>query len=516
MFDSRVLRCSNYEARPGTMTPVSSPAPTLAHDRLDHLIIKIGIVVSLGSIMSILDTTIVAVATDKLAQDFHTTIATIQWVTTGYLLALAIVVPVSGWAIHRFGAKQLFLVSIFLFTLGSVLCGLAWSSSSLIFFRLLQGFGGGMIMPAGQTIVTRAAGPQRLGRVMGMIGIPTVLGPILGPVIGGLILSHWSWRWIFFVNVPIGLITLVLANRVLPATQREGGHPFDLRGFALLSPGFALVVFGLARIGSTGGFSDPWAQLTLASGLGLCVLFVFHAWRDPSPLLEVKLFAQRSFAISSACVGLLAATLFGTIFLLPLYYQVVRGQSPLIAGLMMAPQGLGAGLMMKPAGTWADRHGVRVLVPVSIAIGAIGTFAYTQVTPTSSLWVLGGALFLRGIGIGAAFSPVVAASYKHLSHEQIPKATTTINILRQIGASLGVAIYAVVLQSALHKQFPHHTGSLLGLTGHLPVLVADKLAAGFRTAFWWSFVTICIVIIPTLFLEKGQIGAEREDFVSLD
>jgi EmrB/QacA subfamily drug resistance transporter len=492
-------------------TPTAPPT-----DRLDSFIIKVGIVISLGSIMSILDTTIVAVATDRLAQDFRTSIGTIQWVTTGYLLALAIVVPVTGWAIHRVGSKQLFLVSIALFTAGSVLCGVAWSASSLIFFRFLQGLGGGMIMPAGQTIVTRAAGPQRMGRVMGMIGIPTVLGPILGPVLGGLIVSHFSWRWIFFVNVPIGIVTLYLARRVVPGSAPDGGHPFDLRGFLMLSPGFALVVFGLSRIGETGGWTDPWAQLTLWSGLALCVAFVLHALRARWPLLEVRLFGQRAFAISSSCVGLLAATLFGTIFLLPLYYQVVRGQSPLVAGLMMAPQGVGAGLMMKPAGTWADRRGVRVLAPVAIAVGALGTFAYTQVTPTSNLWLLGGALFVRGLGIGAAFTPVVAASYKHLTHDQIPKATTTINILRQIGASLGVALYAVILQSALHKQFPHASGSLLASSAHLPAAVADKLAAGFRTSFWWSFATICLVVVPTLFLEKGRLSQEREDFLSTE
>ena len=185
-------------------------------DRLEPALIKAGVVVVLGAIMSILDTTIVAVALHTLSGDFHVNVSTIQWVTAGYLLSLAIVIPVSGWAIHRFGAKPVYMVSLSLFVLGSILCGFAWSATSLICFRVLQGFGGGMILPVGQSIMARAAGPQRMGRVMGIIGVPQLLGPILGPVLGGLIVSNTSWRWIFFVNVPIGIVALWLSRTARP------------------------------------------------------------------------------------------------------------------------------------------------------------------------------------------------------------------------------------------------------------------------------------------------------------
>src|SRR6516164_6290554 len=178
-------------------------------------------VVVLGSIMSILDTTIVAVALPTLARDFRVSVTTIQWVATGYLLALALVTPVSGWAVDRFGAKQIWMLSIALFVIGSSLCGLAWSANSLIFFRVLQGIGGGMLLPVGQSILARAAGPQRMGRVMSIIGVPMVMGPIMGPVIGGLIVSNTSWRWIFYINVPIGIVTLVLSRRWLSSTMDE-------------------------------------------------------------------------------------------------------------------------------------------------------------------------------------------------------------------------------------------------------------------------------------------------------
>src|SRR5580658_5906685 len=195
---------------------------------------RIASVVILGSIMSILDTTIVAVALDTLAKDFRVTVSTIQWVTTGYLLALAVVIPVTGWAVDRFGAKRVWMLSTLLFILGSSLCGLAWSADSLIAFRVLQGVGGGMLLPVGQSMLARAAGPQRMGRVMSIIGVPMVMGPVLGPVLGGLIVSNYSWRWIFYINVPIGILTLILSQRCLPkfdTTERPTTPtPFDRLG----------------------------------------------------------------------------------------------------------------------------------------------------------------------------------------------------------------------------------------------------------------------------------------------
>src|SRR5580704_1669069 len=229
-----------------------------ADDVLSPELKRIASVVILGSIMSILDTTIVAVALDTLGKDFHVSVSTIQWVTTGYLLALAVVIPVTGWAVDRFGAKPMWMLSLTLFIIGSSLCGLAWSANSLIAFRVLQGIGGGMILPIGQSILARAAGPQRMGRVMSIIGVPMVLGPILGPVIGGLIVSNTSWRWIFYINVPIGIVTLILSARWLPKWDTDERFPasFDTLGFCLLSPGLAALVYSLAEVGTTGSFTS--------------------------------------------------------------------------------------------------------------------------------------------------------------------------------------------------------------------------------------------------------------------
>src|SRR3954451_3440956 len=205
---------------------------------LDRALLRLASVVVLGTIMSILDTTIVNVAIQTLGRELHSSLSQIQWVSTGYLLALSTVIPLTGWAMERFGGKRMWMLSVTLFLAGSTLCGLAWSVESLVVFRVLQGFGGGMILPIGQAILAQAAGPQRMGRVMSVIGIPTLLGPILGPVIGGLIVDHFSWRWIFFVNVPVGAVALLLAWRILPPADVRRQRPvLDVLGLTLLSPG---------------------------------------------------------------------------------------------------------------------------------------------------------------------------------------------------------------------------------------------------------------------------------------
>ncbi|HEX4081940.1 MAG TPA: DHA2 family efflux MFS transporter permease subunit, partial [Acidimicrobiales bacterium] len=255
----------------------------------DPVLRRLSLVVILGAMMSILDTTIVNVAIETLSRDFHTSLATIQWVTTGYLLALAIVIPLSGWMVERFGAKRMWMISLGLFTLGSAMCGLSWSAESLIFFRILQGLGGGMIMPVGQTILARAAGPQRMGRVMSILGVPTLIAPVLGPVLGGLIVDNVTWRWIFFVNVPIGIVGLVLSSRFLVQERHADPGRLDFLGVALLSPGLALLVYGLSEAGGGSGFGSTTVIACLAAGAVLVTAFVLHALHIDRPLLDMRL-----------------------------------------------------------------------------------------------------------------------------------------------------------------------------------------------------------------------------------
>jgi len=489
------------------MTDATTAAP--ARFTLSPELRRTSTVVVLGSIMSILDTTIVAVALPTLGRDFHVSVTTIQWVVTGYLLALAIVTPVTGWAVDRFGAKRLWLMSTALFIVGSSLCGLAWSANSLIAFRVVQGIGGGMLLPVGQTILARAAGPQRMGRVMSIIGVPMVLGPIMGPVIGGLIVSNYSWRWIFYINVPIGIVTLVLSHRWLASTEDAERLPtrFDTLGFCLLSPGLAALLYSLSEVGIEGSYTSAPVLVSFLLGVGLMVGFLLHALHVKNPLLDLHPFRNRNFTIANVCIFVIGATLFGSMFLLPIYYQVARGQEAWQAGLLMAPQGIGAACIMRWAGAVTDRVGPRRVVPFGILLMAAATVPLGFVTTSTSEVVLAATLFVRGLGLGLSMMPVTAAAYYDLNHAEIPKASTVMNIVRLIGGSVATALFAVVLErqiianlTAAGVHAGGGTAGIIGATGHLPPAVADPVAAAFAHTFWWSVFAILIAFVPTLFL----------------
>src|SRR3954470_5549698 len=466
---------------------------------LDRALWRLASVVVLGTIMSILDTTIVNVAIETLGRELHASLSSIQWVATGYLLALATVIPLTGWAMERFGGKRMWMISVTLFLVGSTLCGLAWSTESLIVFRVLQGFGGGMILLIGQAILAQAAGPQRMGRVMSVIGVPTLLGPILGPVIGGLIVDHFSWRWIFFVNLPVGVVALALAAGILPTAARDTRSPLDLVGLALLSPGLVLIVYGLSEFGTQGRLA--WQVLVgLVGGALLVGAFVLHARRDQA-LIDISLFRDRAFSAASGTVFIFGVSLFGAMLILPLYYQVVRGESALSAGLLLAPQGVGAAIAMPIAGRLTDRLGAGRVVPFGVVTACLGTAAYTQLTATTPYALLGVALWVRGIGLGMTMMPSMAAAYQTLERPAVPRATSTINIIRTIGGSFGTAVLTVVLQRRIVAEIPGATGDLGSLHGGAPA-AAEPLAAAFGTTFWVAVALTAAALIPAAFLPR--------------
>ena len=390
---------------------------------LDRALWRLAAVVVLGTIMSILDTTIVNVAIETLGRDLDASLSSIQWVSTGYLLALATVIPLTGWSMERFGGRRVWMTSVALFLVGSTLCGLAWSTGSLIFFRVIQGFGGGMILPVGQAILAQAAGPQRMGRVMSVIGVPTLLGPILGPVIGGLIVDNVSWRWIFFVNIPVGVVALALAARTLPRAEPLGTRPsLDVTGLALLSPGLVLLVYALSEYGTHGSLEGT-VLLGLGAGVLLIALFLWHAVRAAGhALIDLRLFRDRAFAGAAGTVFIFGVSLFGAMLILPLYYQVARDESALSAGLLLAPQGVGAAMAMPVAGRLTDKLGAGRIVPFGVVVAVVGTGVFTQLSGTTGYGVLGVALWVRGVGLGMTMMPAMAAAYSTLERAQVPRA----------------------------------------------------------------------------------------------
>jgi EmrB/QacA subfamily drug resistance transporter len=472
-------------------------------------ILTLAAVVVLGAIMTILDATIVNVALPTLGRDFHTTIATIQWVPTVYLLAFASVIPLTGWASERFGAKRVWIVSLAMFMLGSLLAGLSWSIGALIAFRILQGLGGGMIMPLGQTILARAAGPQRMGRVMSIVGIPMLLAPIFGPVIGGAIVGGASWRWIFLVNLPVGALAIALAVWLLPPVPARQGERLDLLGLGFLSGGIAAFLYGLAQIGSRGTLADPSASAAILVGIALVAGFWRHALRTPNPLIDVRLFAQRGFATAAAANLVLGIALFGVALLLPLYFQIVRGRSPLETGLLLIPQGLGAACAMPIAGALTDKVGARRVVPVGVILALVGTAGYTQIAANTPFWFLLAALFAIGAGLGATITPSMAVAYQAVSHEAVPRATSAISVIQRVAGSLGTALLAVVLQRSIASQLPGFHGDLAqagALVAVDPARTTPALAHAFGMTFWVAFGLTVLALIPALLLPTPRRG----------
>jgi EmrB/QacA subfamily drug resistance transporter len=462
----------------------TAPARGPALDR-DTLVVA-GVVI-LGAVMSILDTTIVNVALDALARDLDAPLATIQWVATGYLLSLAVVIPLAGWFSERFGARRVWLVAVALFGIGSALCGLAASPEMLIAFRVLQGFGGGMIMPVSMSVLAQTAGPQRVGRVMSVVGVPMLLGPVLGPVIGGLIVSSVSWRWIFYVNVPIVLVALVLGSRILERDiGRADAGRLDWLGVALLCPGMAAFVFGLSETESHGGLAQPIAYLPMLAGGVLIALFALHGLHSARPLLEVRLFRSRHFAAAAGTTFLIGAAMFGSMLVLPLYYQVARGQDALAAGLLMAPQGIGAALAMPLSGRLVDRIGGGRVSIAGCAALALATLPFAFVTAHTSTLVLHGVLLVRGLGIGFAMMPAMAAAYSRLAAGQVPRATSALNAIQRIGGSIGTALLAVVLQRQAR---------------------AEPAATAFAHTFAWALGLTSLALVPAAVLARAERGA---------
>jgi EmrB/QacA subfamily drug resistance transporter len=461
-------------------------------DRIDAYVWRISAVVIVGSIMSILDTTIVNVALDTLGRELHSTIANIQWVVTGYMLALAAVIPVTGWAARRYGAKPVYIASLVLFVAGSALCGLATSATELVVFRVLQGIGGGMILPVGQLMMAEAAGPKRMGRVMSIVAVPAMLAPILGPTIGGLILDNTTWRWIFYVNLPIGLIAVVAAVRVLPTVARQRTENLDFVGLAMMATGLPLLTYGLAEIGVTGGFTSVKVIVPILLGLALVAAFVLHALRVPRPLLNVRLYRKPTFSSASVAMFCVGAALFGGMILLPLYWQSVRHEDVVVTGLLTAPQGLGAALAMPISGRLTDRFGGGPLALFGVCVCALATIPFGLIGAHTSILWLSVAMLVRGVGIGFAFMPAMAAAFAALDRSELSDATPQLNVLQRVGGSIGTAVLAVVLQRALVGA--HSVGDA---------------AAAYGTAFWVAAALTALAIVPCVILTRAERAARR-------
>lgn len=505
-------------------------------DNIDAAVLKVAGVVVLGAVMSILDITVVNVALPTFQDEFGSpdnpvTYSHVAWTVTGYTLALATVIPLTGWAADRFGTKRLYMTAIFLFTAGSALCATATSINMLIGFRVLQGLGGGMLMPLGMIIMTRAAGPHRIGRLMAILGVPMLLGPILGPILGGWLIQVASWHWIFLINVPLGVIGLVYAWFALTKDRPQRSESLDIVGVALMSPGLALFLFGVSSLpAENGDFTAPRVWVSMVAGVLLMAAFVWHSFRPEHPLLDLRLFRNRNLTISIITMFLFAAAFFGGLLLVPTYFQQVRGESTLQAGLLVAPQGLGAMVTMPIAGRLVDKVPVGRIVPVGLLLIVVGMFGLTQLTATTPYPLIIGMLVVMGFGMGATMMPLFTSALKTLSRPQVARGTTLLNINQQIASSVGVATMSVILTNQLNDSpIIPGTQNVPGLGEGLreteaailsntrpeslaplhidPVAIASGLvdaAAAFAQTFWVAWVLVALTLVPALMLPRKR------------
>jgi EmrB/QacA subfamily drug resistance transporter len=472
-----------------------------ASDKLDRSVLVVAGVVVLGAIMSILDITVVSVALKTFQTVFDATAAQVAWTMTGYTLALASVIPLTGWAADRFGTKRLYLIAVGLFTAGSVLCATATSLEMLVTFRVLQGLGGGMLMPLGMTILTRAAGPERVGRVMAVLGIPMLLGPIFGPILGGALIDSASWHWIFLINLPIGIAAFVYAFLVLPKDHVEPSETFDWVGMLLLSPGLALFLYGVSSIPEAKQEDGTiWtAQVVAPALVGALLIIAFVPWAlnrsNLHPLVDLRLFKNRTMTVAVLAMSLFAIAFFGASLLFPLYFQSVRGEDALHAGLLLAPQGIGAMITMPIAGVLADRIGPGKIVLVGITVIAVGMGMFTQLDADTSYTYLMSALFVMGLGMGGTMMPIMSAALATLKAETIARGSTLMNIIQQVAASIGTALFSVLL-----------TNGVIGLDPTDPATYIPGLADAFATVFVVATILVACVLIPAAFLPRKKVA----------
>ncbi len=418
---------------------------TEATDRVDRRVWIIAAACACGPLMSGLDSTMVNVSLDTLSTAFAVPLGTVQWVTTGYLLALALALPLNAWLVDRAGARRVFLFCFAGFLVCSMLSGFATSINLLIACRVAQGVAGGLLAPMMQMMMARHAG-RHMARVIGVAAMPVMVGQMLGPTMGGLIVSHWGWPWIFFVNVPVGLLAICFAWCALPRDETTTRRRLDLIGFVLISPGLALLLQGLVSLAH--GQTEAW--FSLIASIMLLAAFARHATRHPAAaLIDPRLFRGQIFRAAAATQFVSNALNFGGQLLLPLWFLNVRLATPGETGLMLIPLGFGIFCALPIMGRLSERFGARSISGIGALLSALGTLPFVFATPETSYPLLAVALFVRGFGGGSITIPSATAAYASVPRESLGHATTAINICQRFGGPAGSAGLAIFLQFAL-------------------------------------------------------------------
>jgi EmrB/QacA subfamily drug resistance transporter len=445
-------------------------------------LIRLALVVIVGGVAPLIDTTVVNVALSTIGASLHVNAAAVQWIATVYLLALAATIPVTIWASDRFGAKRMWVIGLSIFLTGSGLCALSWSFGALVTFRALQGIGAGIMLPLLQTILVRAAGPGRVGRVLTVVLLVSTISPIAGPVLGGAVVAAGNWRWVFAINLPICVAAIILALVFIPPSPRLRDKRLDLPGVLLLGGGVTALLYSLSNAASTSSNLVRTVWAPLAIGVILFVLFILWSRsRGAAAAIPLSLFRDRSFRAVTVVLFLAGLALYSGLFLIPLYFQQQHAATALGAGLILALQGVGS-LATRWVGRVVDRIGAKLIAAIGILVCSAATLPFVFAMPHSSYLLLGAALVVRGGSLSAVNIAVTAGAFAGLSSESVPAGAAIVRLVQQLGGSTGAALIATILTAAT---------------------VAGQTSAGFQAAFGWSVALIFVAIVPCLFIARS-------------
>ena len=472
-----------------------------------------------GAFVSILDTTIVNTALPKIQQAFHADLHLASYVATGYILAAGVVVPLSAFLANRFGIKRVYLASLALFTVFSALCGLAPNTLILILCRILQGAGGAALFPLSFSLLFAAFPQDERGKANGYFGLPVLVAPALGPTLGGYLTQYLDWRYVFFVNLPIGVIGVIMGWKVLREEVRQPHRRFDPWGFALIAVGLGLLLFGLSNLAYDGLQSILTVSGPIVAGVVLVTAFVWTELRHDEPLLDMRLYTRRNFAVGNVITWLATVGLFGPAFLLPQYLQVLRGLTPFAAGLLLVWQGAGSVVGTLVSGQLYNRIGPKVLIMAGAIVSVVTGYFIAQWTGViGALSILPFILIGRGVGLPILLQPTNTSSLDGITGAGLPEATTLNVVARNVVASFSIAVLTDILQARTITYAAHlgkgavnkiAQGGTTGTATHLSKPLADAQALAYHDVFLVTTIVVVPAIILGLFLRWT--GKQQED-----
>lgn len=448
-------------------------------------------IIVLGAIAPMLDSTMVNIAVNHLSKSFHAGLSTVQWVVTGYMLAMVVAVPFTGWLLNKFGGKRVFFWAEILFGLMSLCAAFSWNIDSLIAFRLVQGFSAGLITPLLTTLLVDVAGAGAMGRLMAVVGLPMMLGPIVGPVIGGLILQVSSWRWLFLINVPVTICASLLIHFKLPKMAAANPHArFDWLGVALLAGMSGTIVYGIVQASTHASFNNNATFAYLSIGIVLALFYLISAWhKGTDAIVPLPLFKHRNFDGSMLGLFLAGIATNGPMLLLPLFFQNLRGETVAIAGLSLLPQGIGMLLARPVVGRLIDSIGARFVTLVGLTVTLLGSIPFIFFDQHSAYWLLMVVLFIRGIGAGAIISPLMTDAFVGMDKQFSAHVSIASRIMQNVGGAFGSAFLTTIV---VNYQSMHH-GTL------------DMIASSYQQGFFWAAIFTAILALPALLL-TNRIG----------